>query len=59
MSHDHPESRPTRSIGWFAIGALTATLAILVFFVAGDVFSQLGSEAQAEAQVPALIIEAK
>jgi len=55
------DSAPSNSgrAGWFAIGALTASLAFVMLIVAGDYVQALGSGDQVEAEVPALIIEAK
>ena len=44
--------------GWFAIGALAASLAFVAMLVAGDFFKAMSSEDQVEADPP-LVIEGK
>jgi hypothetical protein len=45
-------------VGWFAIGALAASLAFVAMLVAGDFFKAISSEDQVEAGPP-LVIEGK
>lgn len=59
MSLQHSESRRMGRAGWFAVGALVASLAFLVLVVAGDIFKAIGSEAQADTQSPTLVIEGR
>lgn len=59
MSLQHSEPQTSGRAGWFAIGALTASLAFIVLIVASDYVQALGTGDQVEADVPALIIEAK
>ena len=58
MSLQDSENRTSGRAGWFAMGALTASLAFVILIVAGDVLA-IGKEKQVEAEVPALIIEAE
>jgi hypothetical protein len=44
--------------GWFAIGALAASLAFVAMLVAGDFFKAMSSEDQVET-APPLVIEGK
>lgn len=59
MSSQDTESRGTGKVGWFVIGALAASLAFLALMVVGDLFNAVGSQAQADDQGPALVIEGK
>ena len=45
--------------GWFAVGALAASLAFAALTVASDYFQAIGDEQQAEAPTPSVIIEAR
>ena len=44
--------------GWFAIGALAASIAFVAMLVAGDFFKAMGSETAVQADPP-LVIEGK
>jgi len=59
MSLQQIENRSTGRAGWFTIGALTASLAFIFLMVAGDIFKAVGTQAQAGAEAPTLIIEGK
>ncbi len=59
MSLQHSEPRTAARAGWFAIGALAASMGFVMLVVAGDYFQAIGKEANAEAGVPSLIIEAR
>jgi hypothetical protein len=58
MSLQHTESRHIGKVGWFAIGALAASLAFVMLILAGDYFRAYGKQPPAEAHMPAVIIEA-
>jgi len=44
--------------GWFAIGALAASIAFVALLVAGDFFKAMGSEDKVQVDPP-LVIEGK
>lgn len=54
MTDENTSSR----VGWFAIGALAASMVFVVLFVAGDVFSAV-SGPEVTADLPETIIEGK
>ena len=41
--------------GWFAIGALAASIAFVALLVAGDFFKAMGSEDKVQADPPVVI----
>ena len=43
--------------GWFAIGALAASIAFVALLVASDFFKAMGSEDKVNADPPPLVIE--
>jgi hypothetical protein len=43
--------------GWFAIGALAASIAFVAMLVAGDVFKATSSTSDAKAEASGLVIE--
>jgi hypothetical protein len=43
--------------GWFAVGALAASVAFVLLFIASDYFKAVSSQPDAEANMPALVIE--
>jgi len=43
--------------GWFAIGALAASIAFVALLVAGDFFKAMSSEGEINAEPPPLVIE--
>lgn len=55
MSHPHPQQANVGRAGWFAVGALAASIAFVLLFIAGDYFKAASSEP--EADMPALVIE--
>jgi hypothetical protein len=57
MAHHHSTVEHFGRAGWFAIGALAASVAFLFLFVASDHFTAVSGEPVAEAQLPALVIE--
>ncbi|MCX7305416.1 MAG: hypothetical protein NTV73_13945 [Hyphomicrobiales bacterium] len=59
MSLHTPGPQASSRAGWFAMGALAASMAFVMLIVASDYVQALGTGSQVEAQVPALIIEAK
>lgn len=44
--------------GWFAIGALAASLAFVALMIAGGIFKAVGTHAHPDSEPPTLIIEA-
>lgn len=57
MPHDHTQVHHVGRAGWFAVGALAASVAFVLLFLAGDYFEAVSSEP--EAAMPALVIEGK
>lgn len=55
MSH-HPNIEHVGRAGWFAAGALAASVAFVVLLVAGDYF-KTASKPEVAAKLPALVIE--
>jgi hypothetical protein len=59
MSLQNAERRHIGRAGWVAIGALIASTAFVMLFVAADLFQAVGDEAMADSHAPALIIEGR
>jgi hypothetical protein len=59
MSDQESDIRHVGKAGWFAVGALTASLAFVMLIVAGDYFRATGNERGDVARNPDLIIEAR
>ena len=59
MPQNHPKAEHLHvgRVGWFAIGALAASIAFVALLVAGDVFKAASSASDAEDDAPALVIE--
>lgn len=57
MPQDHTEVHRVGRAGWFAVGALAASVAFVLLFLAGDYFEAAISEPDAD--MPALVIEGK
>lgn len=57
MPQDHTQVHYVGRAGWFAVGALAASVAFVLLFLAGDYFEAASSEP--EADMPALVIEGK
>ena len=56
MPHHHPRVVHVGRAGWFAIGALAASMAFVAMLVAGDFFEAMSSEKAVETGPP-LVIE--
>ena len=59
MSLHNAGPRHLGRAGWIAVGVLIASLAFIILGVGVDVIRAIGNEAQADAQVPPLIIEGR
>lgn len=61
MSHHHTKVEHVHvgRAGWFAIGALAASIAFVALLVAADIFKAASSTSDAKADAPALVIEGK
>jgi hypothetical protein len=57
MSRHRPQVVHFGRAGWFAIGALVASMAFVAMLVAGDFFKAISSEYQGKAELPVLVIE--
>ena len=59
MPQNHPKAEHLHvgRVGWFAIGALAASIAFAAMLVAGDVFKAASNASAANAEAPALVIE--
>ena len=55
--HHRAEVHHVGRAGWFAVGALAASVAFALIFIAGDYLNAAGNEPDIEANVPPLIIE--
>lgn len=51
----HTQVHHVGKAGWFAVGALAASIAFVLLFIAGDYFKAVSSEP--EADMPAVVIE--
>ncbi len=56
MSHHQPPVAHVGRAGWFAIGALAASMAFVAMLVAGDFFKAMSSEDEVKDDPP-LVIE--
>ena len=59
MSLENAEGRHIGRAGWVAVGALIASVAFVMLFIAADLFQTVGDEIKADSHDPALIIEGK
>ena len=57
MSHHHSTVEHVGRAGWFAVGALAASMAFVLLLVASDYFNAATSEPEVKAELPALVIE--
>ena len=57
MPQQNSGTRHIGRVGWFAVGALAASLAFVMLAVAGDYFQAMSGDEPTEAQLPTLIIE--
>ncbi|HEY6633001.1 MAG TPA: hypothetical protein VIZ90_16245 [Rhizobiaceae bacterium] len=55
--HIKPEHVHVGRAGWFAMGALAASMAFVALLVAGDFFKAASSENPVSAEPPPLVIE--
>jgi hypothetical protein len=57
MSYHHSTVEHVGRAGWFAIGALAASIAFVLLLIAGDFFNAAASSTDVKAELPALVIE--
>jgi hypothetical protein len=55
MARHHTQVQHVGRAGWFAVGALAASVAFVLLFIAGDYFKAVSSEPDAD--MPAVVIE--
>ncbi len=57
MPHQQSQTVHIGRLGWFAVGALAASVAFVLFLAAGTYFGASGSGGPAAQAEPALVIE--
>jgi hypothetical protein len=59
MPHHHSKVEHVHvgRAGWFAIGALAASIAFVALLIAEDIFKAASNPSDAKAETPALVIE--
>ena len=58
MSHNQDVGHVGKA-GWFAAGALAASVGFMLLLVAGNIFEAAATGSDVEAPMPELVIEAK